>query len=183
MDPLWCRTVSYIMVFIGTGLVLFGSVGTWYFGNLVEQVAPYRAPIRSASSTVEVFIKSIDPYNNMYMDKGGYLALGKGSEALLTTGASQCLGKQQNDGRVLFRGVFEMDATDRSVGRPVYELRQADFAQIEFFPMPKNAHVLEGRAVLTINSAVRIELNVPEQDAQDGKIFVRDIAGAFAEFR
>ncbi|WAC06671.1 MAG: hypothetical protein OS130_10450 [Thermodesulfobacteriota bacterium] len=183
MDPLFWRTASYVVVFLGTALVLAGSVGTWYFGNLAEAVAPFRAPVRSASATVEVFIKTDTPYDNFYMDRGGYLAFGKGASALLTTSAAQCLGKQQGNERALFRGVFEMDATDPAVGRPVLDLRNAEFVQIEFFPMPKDAHVLEGRAVVTVNSAVRIEIKIPKQDLRDGKILVRDLGLSFQSFK
>lgn len=183
LDPLWWRNASYAVVFLGTALVLAGSIGTWHFGNLVEAVAPYRAPIRSASSTVEVIIESDEPYDNFYMDRGGYLAFGKGAEPLLTTSDSQCSAKQLGGGRALFRGVFNMDATDRAIGRPVGDLRRAEFVQIEFLPMPKNAHVLEGRAVVTVNNTVRVEFTVPEQQVQDGKIVVRSIQPAFAEFR
>jgi hypothetical protein len=183
MDPLWWRTASYAVVFVGTALVLAGSVGTWYFGSLVEQVAPYRQPIRSASATVEVFIRSDEPEDDFFMDSGGYLAFSKGSQQLLTTASAQCLVKQMGGGRLLFRGVFEMDATDPAVGRPVSALRQAEFAEVTFEPMPPNAHVLEGRAVVTINSAVRFELAIPEQDAKNGLLFVRDLTSAFADFR
>ena len=183
MDPLLWRTASYVVVFFGTALVLVGSVGTWYFGNLVEAVAPFRAPIRSASATVEVFIRTDTPYDNFYMDRGGYLAFGKGTSALLTTSATQCLGKQQGNNRALIRGVFEMDATDAAVGQPVQSLRDTEFVQIEFLPMPKNAHVLEGRAVITVNSAVRIEVSIPEQDIQEGKILVRNLSSVFQDFK
>ena len=84
---------------------------------------------------------------------------------------------------MLFRGVFDMDATDRAVGRPVSDLRQAEFVEIEFRQMPREAHVLGGRAVVTLNSAVRIEFDIPEQDIRDGRIFVRNLAPAFRNFR
>lgn len=183
MDPLWWRTASYVVVFLGTALVLAGSIGTWYFGNLVEAVAPFRAPIRSASATVEVFIRTDEPYDNFYMDRGGYLAFGKGNTALLTAGANESLGKQQGGSRALFRGVFEMDATDAAVGQSVASLRNAEFIQIEFLPMPKDSHVLNGRAVVTVNSAVRIEVDVPEQQIKDGKIFVRGLGAIFRDFK
>jgi hypothetical protein len=183
MNAATWRTISYVVVFAGTLLVLAGSIGTWYFGNLVEAVAPFAAPIRSASATVEVVIRSNIPYDNFYMDRGGYIALSKNSEEILTVGAAQCSAKQLGNARALFRGVFQMDATDSAVGKPVRSLAQADVAQIEFLTMPKDAHVLEGRAIVTINNAVRVEISVPEQDIHDGKIFVRDIKNTFIDFR
>lgn len=182
MDAAWWRTISYVVVFAGTLFVLAGSIGTWYFGNLAEAVAPFAAPIR-ASATVEVFIRSDTALDTTYMDRGGYLVLGNGSDALLTTGDTQCSAKQLGDGRVLYRGVFQMDATDAAVGKPVRSLANAGFAQIEFLPMPKDAHVLQGHAFVTVNNAVRFEMSIPEQDIQDGKIFVRGLTNVFKDFR
>jgi len=50
MDPEYWKTTSYVVVFVGTSLVLAGSIGTWYFGNLAEKQAPFTRPIRTASS-------------------------------------------------------------------------------------------------------------------------------------
>jgi len=130
LDPFFWRTASYVAVFVGTALVLLGSVGTWHFGNEAERAAPYRQPVRSATSTVEVLIRSDESFDNFFMDRGGYLVFGKGNQALLTTGGSQCLGKQLGGGRVIFRGVFEMDATDPAIGKPVAGLQEAEYVQI-----------------------------------------------------
>lgn len=183
MDPFFWRTISYVVVFIGTALVLVGSIGTWYFGSLAERVAPFRQPVRSASSTVELVVESPEQVNTNYMDRGGLLAFGRGNAALLVTAATESTARQLGRDRVLWRGVFQMDAGDSAVGQPVSRLRDAEYVQIEFAQMAKDAHVLEGRAIVTINSAVRLEIQVPEQTAQDGRIVVRNLADVFREFR
>lgn len=182
MDAVSLRTVSYIVTFVGTGLTLFGGIGSWYFSNIVEKVTPFRQPIRSATATVEIFIRSDDAINTTFMDRGGYFAFGMGDKPLLIASASQCIAKQQGGTRLLYRGIFNMDAKDSAVGYQVSDLRQAKFAQVEFLPMPKNAHVLGGQVFVTVNSAIRMELPVPVQDIKDGKIYIRDIASAFKDF-
>lgn len=137
MDPFTWRTVSYVVVFVGTALVLAGSIGTWYFGNLAEQVAPFRQPIRTASSTVELIVESSDQVNTTYMDSGGLLAFGRGSTPLLMTAATESVARQMGGNRVLWRGVFQMDAGDSAVGQQVNRLREAEYVQIEFAQMAK----------------------------------------------
>lgn len=183
MDPFLWRTVSYVVVFVGTALVLAGSIGTWYFGNLAEKVAPFRQMVRTASTTVELIVESADQVNTTYMDSGGLLVLARGNTPLLVTAATESSARQLGGNRVHWRGVFHMDAADSAVGQPVSRLREAEYAQIQFEQMAKNAHVLEGRAILIVNSAVRLEILVPEQNAQDGRVFVRDLAEAFREFK
>ncbi len=76
-----------------------------------------------------------------------------------------------------------MDAGDSAVGRTVNLLREAEYVHIKFMLMPKDAHVLEGLAIVTINSAVRVEIQVPEQSVREGRILVRDLEDAFRDFR
>lgn len=183
MDPFLWRTISYVVVFLGTALVLAGSVGTWYFGNQAEAAAPYRQAVRTASSTVELVIESAEQVNANYMDRGGLLAFGRDNAPLLITAATESTARQLGNNRVQWRGVFHMDAGDPAVGQPVRQLRDANVVQIEFVNMARDAHVLEGRAIVTINSAVRLEMPVPEQRAVDGRVFVRGLADIFREFQ
>jgi hypothetical protein len=76
-----------------------------------------------------------------------------------------------------------MDANDPAVGHPISELQKAESVEIRFVQMPKNARIIGGHAIVTVNSAVRLEVKIPEQIPKDGLIFVRDIAPAFRDFR
>lgn len=183
MDPFLWRTVSYVVVFLGTLLVLAGSIGTWYFGNLAEEVAPFRQMVRAASSTVELIVESPEQVNTTYMDRGGLLALVRGATPLLVTAATESTARQLGGNKVLWRGVFQMDAGDSAVGQPVSRLKEAEYVQIEFAQMAKDAHVVEGRAIVTVNNVVRLEMRVPEQHAQGSRVFVRNLADVFRDFR
>jgi hypothetical protein len=49
------------------------------------------------------------------------------------------------------KGVFNMDAKDSAIGKPIYFIRETDFIQIEFLPMPEKSKVLSGEAICTFN--------------------------------
>jgi len=47
-----------------------------------------------------------------------------------------------------------MDVADRAVGKQVYSLKEAEYVQINFLPMPKESKILDGKAICTFNSIV-----------------------------
>ena len=106
MDPIVWRTISHIAIFFGSGLALIGGIGTWYFGNQVEKIIPYRQPINSASATVELIVASDEQIDAHYMDRGGYLILAKDQEKLFEVYSDDSWAKQMGKGRVLYRGIF-----------------------------------------------------------------------------
>lgn len=182
MDAYLWRTISYVAVFIGTALVLVGSVGTWYFGKRLEAIAPYKQPIRTATATVEAIIESNKALNTHYIDRGGYIIFGKGKESLLVMSSDNCYAKQTGENKILYRGVFNMDATDRAVGKPLYFLKETEYVQVIFLPMPKESKVLAGKAICTFNSIVQIEITIPPQKTIEGRFFARDLANVLSEF-
>ena len=187
MDPIMWRTISQIAVFVGSGLALVGGVGTYYFGNVVENIMPFRKPIHSASVTVEITVDSEEKRNNHYMDSGGVLILGKGTleadDALLMLSSQDSWASQLGGGRVRYRGIFNMDVEDNASGKPVNHLTKAEYAVISFKMLPKEEKILGGKAVFTINSDVRFDINIPEQKQLDGMIIVKDLSEAFSNFK
>ena len=80
-----------------------------------------------------------------------------------------------------------MDSNDYSFGRLVNHLATADSAQIYFAKLPPDNVVLNGKAVFSINSEVRFEINIPEQEPEQHDdellLFVRDLSGVFIDFK
>lgn len=128
-----------------------------------DALIPSRQSIKTGSATVEVRIKSSDQVNSHFMDRGGYIALGSNGKAFLIMGAGDCFGRQLGDGSVRYRGVFALDAAARAIGQSLAMLKEADAAEVRFFPMPEKSIVLDGKAICTFNSAVRIEFAIPAQ--------------------
>ena len=147
-----------------------------------EFVDPFKQPLRTGTATVEVVISSNDNLDSHFMDRGGYIAFGKGSQALLVMSSIDCFGKQIGNGQVLYRGIFNLDATDKSIGKPIAHLTEADYAQIGFSPMAEKSTIIRGSVICTFNSAVRIETAVPAQQMQKDFIIVPNIKKAFAEY-
>ena len=183
MDLSLCRTISFAILCVGTVLVLGGTLGTWYFGNRLEAVRPYRQPIRTATATTEAVIISGEDVNTRHIDRGGYIAFYRGTERLLAMVSNECTARQTGKNEVIFRAVFNMDATDSAVGKPVGFLKRAtDYVQIRFLPMAKKAKVLGGRAICTFNSDIRVEIAIPAQEITNGLIFAHDLEDVFSKF-
>jgi len=140
-----------------------------------EQLNPAAQPIRTGTVTIEVVAQSTDQINATFMDRGGYVAFGNGNDALLVLSGTESRAAQDGQGEVVWRGVFEMDVSDPSVGKPVRYLLGAEYLQINFAKLPQGTRIKRGIAVVTINSAVRLEIPVPEQQMSDDRIFVRGL--------
>lgn len=141
----------------------------------LEHENPIKKPISTATTTVEVTVESDEQINTTYGDRGGYFVICKGDEALLVTSATQCRARQTGNGEVIYRGIFNMDATDSAVGREICFLRDAEYMQIEFFPIKEHYKIITGRAIFIVNNSVRYEFLIPGQITEDKKIYIRDI--------
>ena len=146
----------------------------------IQELDPLHQTIKAATATVEVFIASGDAINTHYMDSGGYLAFAKGQDALMVVTSLDCFGIQQGGNRLLYRGVFTLDATSSIIGKPISTLKDAEYVQIGFKPMAQKQQVLQGRAIVTVNDSVRLEFQVPAQQMTQDFIVIRDIASALA---
>jgi len=183
MDPMVWRTVSNIVLLVGLAFGFIGAIGSWHFSNLAERVAPYRQQILHASATVEVYTESPEQVNDNYLDSGGLLAFISGNDAILVTYSTVSSARQQGNNEIQWRGVFQMDAHDLAIGKPVNMLGDTDYIQIEFAKMPDSAYITHGSAIVTVNNEVRLEIPIPEQAAQERRIIIRDLDGVFREFR
>ena len=195
MDPITWRTISHIAVFVGSGLALVGGIGTWYFGNLVDKILPFRQPINAASATVEVIVDSDQKINTHFMDRGGYLIFAKDQKALLTVSSQDSWGSQLGNDRVLYKAIFNMDVNDYAAGKPVSTIAESEYVQIFFHQIPKDKKILSGKAVCTINTEIRFEIDIPEQmpvqvhdnekseKVDNNLILIRDLKSAFRGFK
>lgn len=147
--------------------------------SLLQARDPYEQLIRTATATIDVTIESEDPVNANYMDQGGYIAFGKGNEALIAMSGTQCLAKQKGNGQVIYRGIFAMDATHPANGKPLSFLRESEYVQISFAPMPQKSKVLGGKAICIFNSQERLEIEIAPQQMIDEKILVRSLKKIF----
>jgi hypothetical protein len=146
------------------------------------ELNPYKQLIRTATSTVEVTVESNENINTQYMDKGGYLAICKGQDALLVTSATSCFARQLGNNQVLYRGVFELNVTSDVTQKPVSFLKTAEYIQIWFVPMAEKSMVLNGKAICTINNNVRLEFYIPPQKMSKELIIIPNIAASFVKF-
>lgn len=142
----------------------------------LDQQNPLRQPIASCTATVTVYVRSDEQVNSHFMDQGGYVAIVRGPSALLQASSHESWGKQLGKGIVLYRGVFTMPADLMTVGKPILSLRDGQYLQIEFAMIPENCEVTEGRVIFILNDLTRLEFEIPEQNADGRRIFVRDLS-------
>lgn len=142
----------------------------------VQAANPLLQPIRTAAATVEVQVESAQEVNSNFMDSGGYFALVNADKAMLVAQGAQATARQTGSGRVIWRGVWNMDASDSAIGKPVQSLREARYAQIQFLQMPKDSKVLGGTVRLTVNSSVQLDFVIPAQRISGDHVFIRSIS-------
>ncbi len=70
-----------------------------------------------------------------------------------------------------------MSATDSAVGKPIGFLESAEYLHIFFRQIPKNSSVVGGFAIVVVNGSQKFEFQVPPQQMENDKIFVRQISG------
>jgi len=145
-----------------------------------EMLNPTFQPIRTGTVTVDVFEESNETINTHFMDRGGYLAFCKGKETLMIFASIESFAQQTGHGEVNWRGIFNLDVTDQSVGKPIRFLLDSEYAQIGFVELKEKSTIRRGMAIVTINSIVRLEIKIPEQQMNDDKIIV-DGVGKFLD--
>ena len=141
----------------------------------VEASDPVLQPIRAAKATVELQVESDDQVSTMFI-AGGHFVLARGKNPILIIAGDGATAKQLGNSRVLWRAVWNMDASDRAVGKQVKSLKEAEYCQINFQSMPKDSKIINGSVRLTINNDVQLDFVIPRQKASGDKIFIRDIS-------
>lgn len=134
-----------------------------------------RRPIASVLATVEIVIQSDLKIDNNHTDNGGYLALCRDSDTLLLASSDSFYKRQSEEGKVIYRGVFQMTDTDSAVNKPINELDDTEYLKIGFFAVPKNSIVVDGKVIIIINTSHRFDFQITPQKMQEGMIFVREI--------
>lgn len=142
----------------------------------LEQQDPLRQPIATCTATVTIFIKSEEEVSAHFIDRGGYVAICQGTSALLQASSHESWGNQLGDGIVRYKGIFTMPADSSTVGKTITFLKQGEYIQIEFAKMPENCLVTEGKTIFVINDTTRLEFDVPEQQTNGRRVFIRDLS-------
>jgi hypothetical protein len=141
-----------------------------------------KRPITSVLAIVEIVIQSDLKVDNNRIDSGGYLALCRNSDTLLSASSDRFYKRQSEDGKEIYRGVFQMSETDSAVGRPLNELDETEYLKIGFFAVPQNSIVVEGKVIIIIDISQRFDFQIPPQKMQGEMIFMRGI-GSFIDHK
>lgn len=143
----------------------------------MESLDPLRQPIASATTTVFLTIKSdADVHSHSTKNLAWRACLANGSTVLLGTSANEWEEDQIGNGVVRYKVNLSMSADDSAVGKPIEFLSQAQYIQVDFILMPESSYVTGGKAIFVINNSIRLEFNIPPQQVDNGRIFVRDLS-------
>jgi hypothetical protein len=134
-----------------------------------------KRPITSVLATVEIVIQSDLKVDKNRIDNSGYLALCRNSDTLLLASSDRFYNRQSEEGKVTYRGVFQMSDTDSAVDRSINELDETEYLKIGFFAAPENSTVVDGEVIIIVNASHRFDFQIPPQKMQEGMIFVREI--------
>ncbi len=143
--------------------------------RIQELENPLKRLIASATSHVEVTIRSDEQVSTVYVAAGGYLAFVKDRQTLLVTADTQSKARQTGRGEVVYSGDFSIAPSPSIVGAPVEALQTSDLIQIAFRKIPANSQVLRGKASVVINGDTRFEFEIPPQQMQNDMILIRDM--------
>ncbi len=95
----------------------------------------------------------------------------------LTTASGDSFGNTIGTNEVRYQSVFQMPADYKMVGKPLRNIADAEFIQIEFSAMGENQKVIRGKAVVVFNGTLQAEFEIPSQTSDGRRIFVRNIQG------
>jgi hypothetical protein len=141
-----------------------------------EKLNPIAQIIHTGSAVVEMLVSTDQKFSNHFMDSGAYAALCQGSEPLMTMASGDSFAVQNGEGEVKWRALISLDLADKSIGKPVRHLRDAEYVQLAFGQLPDGSIIKSGSLVVTLNSAVRLELAIPPQKVAEKRFFIRDLS-------
>jgi hypothetical protein len=175
------RCIAYIAVLI----VCIPSVIIWW-NNLVyilDRDNPYKQPLLTGNATIEVIISSDDKsigtnYFNSWC-YSGRVSLGTEQELLLEMWVATVPGihiERIENNRLRYSGELALHPNNKTTGKPIKYLTKAESAVILINEhLPPDSNVISGKAILTLNSSVRIEIPIPSQIMDGNNIIIQEI--------
>jgi hypothetical protein len=168
---------SIALIFIG-GILQVGKVVVDRREKAISSLlqAPVSQPIHIGSAVVELVEETDRKDGAHFLDGASYLALGHGSDALITFRSLDSFANQNGKNEVLWRATLSLDLTDPAVGKPIRDLRDAEYIQLGFGQLKKGAAIKSGTVTVTLNTAVRLQVAIPAQKVdEEARVFVRDL--------
>lgn len=152
-----------------------------FFWNTLVDICdtnnPYKQPLRTGEGNIEVIAEPNGVMGGALHSFGGWgriLLVKDGNNIILDMGGVAAR-KQIENGQVVFLATPELDANDKSVNKPIRYLTEAEYAVVQFERLPPNSRIISGKAILTFNSIVRIEIPIPPQTMKEDVIVIEDV--------
>jgi hypothetical protein len=135
-------------------------------------------PITSVLAAVEVVVASDLGVDKHDAAGSGYLSLCRGSDTLLVISSDSFCARRSKDGDVEYGGVFQMSPRDSASGTPLDLLGETEYMTIGFDLAPDDDLVRGGKVTIIFNTSKSFEFQIPSQQVQDNKVFIRGIGSS-----
>jgi len=126
----------------------------------LSELDPRRRPLVSASATVTLLVNSKDMLSSRYLTSPACVGFGRRDEALLLVKSPEsAVAYMSANERQVSASLHEIGG--RAVGRPIVELTNAEYIQIEFTQIATNQLTKGGSVVYVLNNEIRLPFEIP----------------------
>lgn len=170
----WLQWISIAMVFVSGGL----QIGRYvvdrrekYLSSIehTKELSPFNKPIRTGTAKIKIIVASSKQINTRHLDRGCVLFLGQNGTILLSMSSIDSFEVQNGNNELIWSANLNLDIQDISIGKQVDFLKNANLLQMGFLLLPPASQIKSGRAIITLNSAVTLTFDIPQQFTLPGQ--------------
>jgi hypothetical protein len=135
---------------------------------------PYKKLLITGTATIEVVIDSNSEDFEIW--GGSEIALVRKNQNILvmfTPTTTESYAQKIGNNEICYRATINLNANDKSVGKPISDLTNAEYVKIHFQNMPQNSKVTRGVVTFIFNN-LPIRIPIPAQTI-DNVIIIKDI--------
>ncbi len=170
----WLQWLSIALVFVSGGLQLGKFVidrREKYLSSIqqAKELSPFNKPIRTGTAKIQIIVASSKQVNTRNIDRGSILLFVQNGKPLMTMGSIDSFEVQNGNNEVTWSANLNLDFQDNSIGKPVDFLKNANLLQMGFLLLPPASQIKSGKAIITLNSAVTLTFDIPQQSTLPGQ--------------
>jgi len=137
---------------------------------------PALKPLASFTVTFDITAKTPDTVSSTYTFAGHFILLGRNGPVLSIYGEHQWEVVVAEPQRLShFSATLKMADTEPANGKSIHSLAAAESVEIVTTGIAPGSQIVTGKAIITMNSSIRIELPIPAQTMVGKIISIRDL--------
>jgi hypothetical protein len=138
---------------------------------------PLKQPLQTAEINIAVIVNSNNNCGTGVRISDCNILLTKKQVKLFQIQTKSIIGCEQiENNKTRYRTTLKLDKMNEAIGKPIYHITKADFAQINLDMIPANSEVAEGLIIFTFNNSVpQKRILISPQTMKDDAIVIPDI--------